>query len=73
MPVQEGETKEEIRFFSSFTLLWWVKYCDIINITGFFKEFAFGKKTVFLLEIGEKICIFNEVFYFLYQDNGKMA
>lgn len=59
MPAQEGETKEEIRFFSFFYTFVVVKYCDIINITGFFKEFAFGKKTVFLLEIGGKICIFN--------------
>jgi hypothetical protein len=47
MPAQEGETKEEIRFFSFFYTFVVVKYCDIINITGFFKEFAFGKKSDF--------------------------
>lgn len=39
--------KKKSDFFHFFTLLWWVKYCDTINITGFFKEFAFGKKSDF--------------------------
>lgn len=56
---EREKQKKKSDFFHFFTLLWWVKYCDTINITDFFKEFVFGKKTVFLLEIGGKICIFN--------------